>query len=66
MLYKNLKLRKSEDKDEKVGTSTYIQRVDTVERKLLKQVKELDDVMQIVKEIKKKTKKDRYKDEKLT
>jgi len=50
----------------KVGTSTYIQRVNTLERKLLKQVKELDNVMQIVKEIKKKTKKDRYKDEKLT
>jgi hypothetical protein len=30
----------------KVGTSTYIQRINTLERKLLKQVKELDDVMQ--------------------
>jgi hypothetical protein len=28
----------------KVGTSTYIQRINTLERKLLKQVKELDDV----------------------
>jgi hypothetical protein len=30
----------------KVGTSTYIQRINTLERKLLKQVKELDDIMQ--------------------
>jgi hypothetical protein len=30
----------------KVGTSTYIQRINTLERKLLKQVKELDDVME--------------------
>jgi hypothetical protein len=30
----------------KVGTSTYIQRINTLERKLLKQVKELDDVIQ--------------------
>jgi hypothetical protein len=30
----------------KVETSTYIQRINTLERKLLKQVKELDDVMQ--------------------
>jgi hypothetical protein len=29
----------------KVETSTYIQRINTLERKLLKQVKELDDVM---------------------
>jgi hypothetical protein len=29
----------------KVGTSTYIQRINTLERKLLKQVKELGDVM---------------------
>jgi hypothetical protein len=29
----------------KVGASTYIQRINTLERKLLKQVKELDDVM---------------------
>jgi hypothetical protein len=30
----------------KVGTSTYIQRINTLERKLLKQVKELDDIIQ--------------------
>jgi hypothetical protein len=30
----------------KIGTSTYIQRINTLERKLLKQVKELDDVME--------------------
>ena len=30
----------------KIATSTYIQRINTLERKLLKQVKELDDVMQ--------------------
>jgi hypothetical protein len=30
----------------KVGTSTYIQRINTLERKFLKQVKELDDAMQ--------------------
>jgi hypothetical protein len=30
----------------KVETSTYIQRINTLERKLLKQVKELDDVIQ--------------------
>jgi selenocysteine lyase/cysteine desulfurase len=30
----------------KVGTSTYIQRINTLKRKLLKQVKELDDVME--------------------
>jgi hypothetical protein len=30
----------------KVGASTYIQRINTLERKLLKQVKELDDVIQ--------------------
>ena len=30
----------------KVETSTYIQRINTLERKLLKQVKELEDVMQ--------------------
>jgi hypothetical protein len=30
----------------KVGTSTYIQRINTLERKLLKQVKELDDIME--------------------
>ncbi|WP_299238545.1 hypothetical protein [Sulfurihydrogenibium sp.] len=30
----------------KVGTSTYIQRVNILERKLLKQVKELDNVME--------------------
>jgi hypothetical protein len=30
----------------KVGTFTYIQRINTLERKLLKQVKELDDVIQ--------------------
>ncbi|WP_299239846.1 hypothetical protein [Sulfurihydrogenibium sp.] len=30
----------------KVETSTYIQRINTLERKLLKQVKELDDVME--------------------
>ncbi|WP_299228905.1 hypothetical protein [Sulfurihydrogenibium sp.] len=30
----------------KIGTSTYIQRINTLVRKLLKQVKELDDVME--------------------
>ena len=30
----------------RIGASTYIQRINTLERKLLKQVKELDDVMQ--------------------
>jgi phage regulator Rha-like protein len=30
----------------RIGTSTYIQRINTLERKLLKQVKELDDVME--------------------
>lgn len=30
----------------KVGISTYIQRINTLERKLLKQVKELNNVMQ--------------------
>jgi hypothetical protein len=30
----------------KIGVSTYIQRINTLERKLLKQVKELDDVIQ--------------------
>jgi selenocysteine lyase/cysteine desulfurase len=30
----------------KIGASTYIQRINTLERKLLKQVKELDDVIQ--------------------
>jgi hypothetical protein len=30
----------------KIGISTYIQRINTLERKLLKQVKELDDVME--------------------
>jgi hypothetical protein len=30
----------------KVETSTYIQRINTLERKLLKQVKELDYIMQ--------------------
>jgi transposase-like protein len=30
----------------KIETSTYIQRINTFEKKLLKQVKELDDVMQ--------------------
>jgi hypothetical protein len=37
---RGIKMRK------KVGTSTYIQRINTLERKLLKQVKELDDIMQ--------------------
>ena len=35
----------------KVGTSTYIQRINTLERKLLKQVKELDDVVEKYPEI---------------
>jgi len=30
----------------RIGASTYIQRINTLERKLLKQVKELDDVME--------------------
>jgi hypothetical protein len=30
----------------RIGVSTYIQRINTLERKLLKQVKELDDVME--------------------
>jgi len=30
----------------KIETSIYIQRINTLERKLLKQVKELDDVME--------------------
>jgi hypothetical protein len=30
----------------KIESSTYIQRINTLERKLLKQVKELDNVMQ--------------------
>jgi hypothetical protein len=35
------------DKDEKESRNiSYIQRINTLERKLLKQVKELDDVMQ--------------------
>jgi hypothetical protein len=37
---RRIKMRK------KVGASTYIQRINTLERKLLKQVKELDDVIQ--------------------
>jgi hypothetical protein len=41
-----LKLQKSEDKEKKVGTFTYIQRINILKIKLLKQVKELDDIMQ--------------------
>jgi hypothetical protein len=40
MKNQRIKMRK------KVGASTYIQRINTLERKLLKQVKELDDVIQ--------------------
>jgi hypothetical protein len=40
MKNQRIKIRK------KVGTSTHIQRTNTLERKLLKQVKELDDIME--------------------
>jgi thiamine biosynthesis lipoprotein ApbE len=56
MKNQRIKIRK------KVGTSTYIQRTNTLERKLLKQVKELDDIMKNIQkrnEIRKITKNNR-------
>jgi len=64
MQYKNLKIMKNQRIKirKKVGTSTYIQRTNTLERKLLKQVKELDDIMKNIQkrnEIRKITKNNR-------